>query len=233
MSDLAPPTTRRERLRAQTLQEIRGHAYDQMLVSGAPAVSLNGIAKAMGMSQPAMYRYVASRDGLLAMLVTESYEDFADALAQAADQTRRRVPQHRLRAVLDAGRQWALAQPHRYRLVFGSTYGTGTLDSERIVPASHRSMQVLVGAIRDAHRPGAPLPKVDAVLRKELIAWSASSGDAEAVDPELLAFCLSTWIRVHGAISIEIEGTFAQMHLDPARLYNAEVDNVVTQLSPA
>ncbi|MBV9196372.1 MAG: helix-turn-helix transcriptional regulator, partial [Solirubrobacterales bacterium] len=54
--------SRRERLRAQTLAEIREHAYAQIAQGGPAALSLNGIAKAMGMSGPALYRYFSSRD---------------------------------------------------------------------------------------------------------------------------------------------------------------------------
>src|SRR3954465_12366419 len=107
--------SRRERLRAEALQDIRRHGYEQIAQGGPTALSLNGIAKAMGMSGPAMYRYFASRDALLATLVTESYEDLADALTGAADEARRRAPEGRLRAVAHAFRDWALAQPHRYR----------------------------------------------------------------------------------------------------------------------
>ena len=78
-----PSTTapsRRERLRAQTLAEIRKHGFAQLAEGGPAALSLTGIAKAMGMSGPALYRYFASRDDLLVALVEESYEDLAGTL---------------------------------------------------------------------------------------------------------------------------------------------------------
>src|SRR3954449_3376359 len=76
--------SRRERLRAEALQDIPRHGYEQIAQGGPTALSLNGIAKAMGMSGPALYRYFASRDELLATLVTESFEDLAQALEAAA-----------------------------------------------------------------------------------------------------------------------------------------------------
>ena len=118
MSQAAAPS-RRARLRAQTLSEIREHGYAQIAEGGPTALSLNGIAKAMGMSGAAMYRYFASRDELLTTLVTESYEDLAERLEQVAHRARRRAPESRLRAALQGLRDWALAHPHRYRLVFG------------------------------------------------------------------------------------------------------------------
>src|ERR1700704_232657 len=70
--------SRRDRLRAQTLAEIREHGVAQLAEGGPAALSLTGIAKAMGMSGPALYRYFASRDDLLVALVEESYEDLSD-----------------------------------------------------------------------------------------------------------------------------------------------------------
>lgn len=222
--------TRRDRVRARALREIREHAYAQIAAGGPTALSLNGIAKAMGMSGPAMYRYFTARDELLATLVTESYEGLADALDEAAEVTRRRSPESRLRAVLDAARQWAIAQPHRYRLVFGSTYGSGRLDPDRIVPASHRSMSTLLHAMRDLQSPDARLPEVDTSLRRQLIAWNADRGDDVELDPGLLALGIATWTRANGVISLEIEGAFDQMGLDPARIYRQEVGEIVARL---
>ena len=77
--------TRRERLRAQTLAEIREHALAQLAQGGPEALSLNAIARTMRMSGPALYRYFASREDLLVALVTDSYDDLASAVEAAAE----------------------------------------------------------------------------------------------------------------------------------------------------
>jgi AcrR family transcriptional regulator len=213
--------SRRERLRAQTLIEIREHGYAQIAAGGPSALSLNGIAKAMGMSGPAMYRYVASRDELLATLVTESYEDLAGALAEAAHAARRRAAEGRLRAIADAFRAWAQAAPHRYRLVFGSASGSGALDPDRIIPAAHRAMGTILTAVADLDL-GAPVP--DAVLRRELAAWAERRSEEEAPPASVLLRGMQAWTRLHGLVSLEIEGFFAQVGVDPDRLYAAETD---------
>ena len=225
-STLAP--SRRERLRAQTLAEIREHGYAQIAEGGPTALSLNGIAKAMGMSGPAMYRYFASRDELLATLVTESYEELADTLTEAAEQARRRAPEGRLRAVVEAYRGWAQAHPHRYRLVFGSTYGSGALDPERVIPAAHRSMAVVLVALAElAPATGAPAVR-DPTLKRELADWGDAPGDAPLA-PGVLLLGLVGWTRMHGIVSLEIEGVFDQLGVDPARLYKTEIDHLIAQ----
>ncbi|WP_354701679.1 putative HTH-type transcriptional regulator [Paraconexibacter sp. AEG42_29] len=231
MAPTSAPPSRRDRLRAAALAEIREHGYAQIAAGGPAELSLNGIAKAMGMSGPAMYRYFASRDELLATLVTESYEELADALVHAAATTRRRGPDGRLRAATAAYRNWALAQPHRYRLMFGSTYGSGALAPERVIPASQRSMGVLLAGIA-AIGPPEDAPAVpDATLRRDLVAWGTASGTPHAAG--ILALGVVAWTRLHGIVSLEVEGVFAQMAIDPARLYRAEVDRLVAERSGA
>lgn len=226
VSTSAAPS-RRERLRAEALAEIREHAYAQIAAGGPTALSLNGIAKAMGMSGPGMYRYFPSRDALLTTLVTESHEAVADALEGAFAQAARRTPAGRVRAVLHAYRAWAVASPHRYRLVYGSTYGAGALDPERIVPAAQRSMAVFLDALAGLASTPAPRVSTDAALARQLAAWDASRTGGAARDPQVLRAGVLAWTRLHGVISLEIEGDFAQMGLDPVRLYDAEIDELL------
>jgi AcrR family transcriptional regulator len=76
--------TRRDRLRAQTLAEIRAHGLRQVDEGGTSALSLSAIAKEMGMTPPALYRYVASRDELRGALVTGAYAELTAELRRVA-----------------------------------------------------------------------------------------------------------------------------------------------------
>ena len=221
------PPTRRDRLRAEALDEIRRHGYAQIAVGGPTALSLNGIAKAMGMSGPAMYRYFASRDELLVTLVTESFEDLAQTLEAAAAAAQDAPPEQRLRAALNAYRGWARANPHRYRLVFGSTYGSGELDPDRIIPAAGRSMAVLLAALADLN-PDTPAPTVDSpALRREIRRWGKVRAGGQVSDPGVLLLGLLAWSRAHGIVSLEIEGFYEQVGVDPELLYDAEIEQLI------
>ncbi|MFE4211033.1 TetR/AcrR family transcriptional regulator, partial [Streptomyces goshikiensis] len=64
-STKTPRETPRERYRQQVREEVKEKAWQQIAGSGASALSLNAIAKQMGMSGPALYRYFANRDELI------------------------------------------------------------------------------------------------------------------------------------------------------------------------
>src|SRR3954469_24601119 len=146
MSEPEAPT-RRERVRQQTVAEIRALALAQVDDHGAEALSLNAIAKAMGMSGPALYRYFASREDLLATLVTESYAQLTAAVQAAAQHAARRAPARRLGAIIAGYREWALAHPRRYALLFGPR-PDGFADPAEGIAAINDAMVALLDALR-------------------------------------------------------------------------------------
>ncbi|PYC69045.1 TetR family transcriptional regulator [Streptomyces tateyamensis] len=107
-------STPRERYRAQVQEEIKQHAWEQIASAGASALSLNAIAKQMGMSGPALYRYFANRDDLITALIRDAYRSLADTFRTAAH------ADGDLPALAHALRTWALADPHRYLLLYGT-----------------------------------------------------------------------------------------------------------------
>jgi AcrR family transcriptional regulator len=226
-----PPTTalsRRERIRADTRAEICEHGLAQVAEGGPGALSLTGIAKTMGMSGPALYRYFASRDDLLVALAEASWADIADTLTEVAKRARSATPEERLRALLNGTRQWALSQPHRYRLVFGSSYGSGQLDPDHIVPPSQRAMETVLAALSELGPTEQAATVSDSGLRRELVNWG-NGVEGSPHDPRVLFLGLLAWTRIHGVISLEIEGFFEQIGIEPARMFKAEVDHLVAQ----
>ena len=111
-----------------------------------------------GVSGPALYRYFASRDELLTELIIDAYDDLAQALRAAAEQHAGMRPRARFEALARAYRSWALAQPHRYRLLFGPPLPGYDAHAQRLVEAAQASMKVLLGVLREAGDPTATPP---------------------------------------------------------------------------
>jgi hypothetical protein len=177
-------------------------------------------------------RRAANRRGKWAR---EVYDDLADTLEAAAEAARRRAPAARLRALAAAYREWALAHPHRYRLVFSSTYGSGRLAPERTIPAAHRSMVTFLEAIAALSPASGAAAGPRTALHRELVRWAGSrGGDGGGHMPaSALHLGIVAWTRLHGVVSLEIEGSFAPMGVDPALLYASEVDQLVAQAEAA
>jgi AcrR family transcriptional regulator len=218
----AAAPTRRERQRQETLAEIKARAMDQVAEGGAGSVSLNAIARAMGMSPAALYRYFASRDALLAELVVEAYGSLADVLQQAADG----APgdgEARLVAVARAYRDWALAHPNSYLLIFQTSSGSGLdLDPDRTVAAAQRGMDVFLNALTGAAADEQLSPELAGQVR----AWGQRSQTPDLSAGQFYLGLLA-WTRLHGLISLELGHHLASTGVDPALLYEAEVQSLV------
>ena len=159
----------------QVRAAVKRVALAQLESGGPAAVALNAIARELGVCGPALYRYFSNRDALLTALVFDAYEDLAAALEPSTD----------LESFARAYREWALAQPHRYRLLF----------SRPVAGLRRRTSP------RWSRPPSA--------------AWRSS---LRFVDEER---AVTLWSRAHGHVSLEIEGNFASMGLDPEALYRS------------
>ncbi|MER5931731.1 TetR/AcrR family transcriptional regulator [Streptomyces sp. NPDC002054] len=136
-------TTPRERYRNQVRAEIKQLAWEQIAADGASALSLNAIAKKMGMSGPALYRYFAGRDELITELIRDAYRGLADAFGGAAEEGAS------LADLARTWRRWALADPQRYFLIYGTPV-PGYEAPEEITKIASEIMAVLLAACAQA-----------------------------------------------------------------------------------
>ncbi len=151
--------TMRDRDHAQVRAEVKQAALRQLAESGPAGLSVSAIAKELGRSQPALYRYFASRGELLTDLVIDAYHDLTDALRAAISDAPSHDPHARFEALARGYRSWALAQPHRYRLLFGPPLPRHDAHAQRLVAASHAAMNLLLGVLCELrHRTTAPPP---------------------------------------------------------------------------
>jgi len=222
------PPDRRARLRAWTREEIKAAALRRLAEHGAEGLSLNAIAKELGMTGPALYRYVTSRDELLADLVVDAWEELADALERAAEENAGASAAKRLGAIGLAYRAWATAEPHRYRLAVQTRLGSGELAPERVIPAAQRAMAVILDAIEGLPKARKPKLEPPADLRAELDSWTQRV-DGQQLPPAILLRGVVFWSRLHGLISLELDRHLASMQLDPELLYRAELAELGAQ----
>ncbi|MEU6559638.1 TetR/AcrR family transcriptional regulator [Nocardia nova] len=226
-------STPRSRARARTMDEIVRIGRDHLAVHGAAALSLRAVARDLGVVSSAVYRYVRSRDELLTMLVVDGYTELADvvdaALAGAPDDGATR-----LRVLAHAVRDWALAEPARYGLLFGTPVpGYDAPAQETVVPGT-RVIVALLGIVETACRTGELTdPGGDAAVPPEL------GADIARICAELglripewaMARTLTVWTGLFGAVSFDVFDMYgAQTFTDRSQVFDIHLDNLVTIL---
>ncbi|TDU73689.1 TetR/AcrR family transcriptional regulator [Streptomyces sp. KS 21] len=210
MGDAASTTTPRERYRKQVRSEIKERAWEQIATAGTSALSLNGIARLMGLSGAGLYRYFTSRDELLTELVHDAYQSLVGTLRAATAQG-----EGDLVGLGQALRLWALDDPQRYFLVYGPPV-PGYRSPADIAALAAEIMEILVDACADVPDSPATTPEVP------LDGPGRCAGRTGTASAQCLAISFRT--RLHGVLSLELSGHFAGMECDPALLYQAELD---------
>ncbi|MEU9520798.1 TetR/AcrR family transcriptional regulator [Streptomyces sp. NPDC048224] len=211
----ARTSTPRERYRTQVRAEIKEHAWEQIATAGASALSLNAIAKRMGMSGPALYRYFDGRDELITELIRDAYRSQADTFRAAAEAGADAA------ALAHALRAWALDDPQRYFLIHGTPV-PGYHAPGDITEIAAETMAVIVDACAALPRREGDADAVDAHLDTHR-QWAGE----RAADPAALHRALSFWTRLHGVLSLELAGQFTGMGFDPALLFDAELKDLL------
>ncbi|HEX4283095.1 MAG TPA: TetR-like C-terminal domain-containing protein [Solirubrobacteraceae bacterium] len=75
--------------------------------------------------------------------------------------------------------------------------------------------------------PSPQAEKLPKSLTRQLREW-ALRHERDPGDPEALYRGVITWTRLHGFVSLEIEGAFASMGIDADTAFHREVDALAT-----
>ncbi|MFB4279061.1 WHG domain-containing protein [Nonomuraea sp. MTCD27] len=223
-------STPRQRYREQVRSEIKQAALAQIGAGGAAALSLNAVARHLGMTGPAIYKYFESRDSLLTELILDGFGEVAAAVrAEVPAEGSGGEPRERLHALARAFFSWVVAHPHLFHLLAGTPS-----PGYRAPPESVRQAREVLGPFLPVFGRGRCGPAA-APLREELLRWVDETPDvAEWVrayapdgDPgTALTGTVMVWTRLQGILSLEVQGQFTGMGHRAATLLTAEMDSL-------
>ncbi|MFD5699231.1 TetR/AcrR family transcriptional regulator [Streptomyces lasiicapitis] len=224
---------RRERLRAETTAEIKEVALALMASGGPDAITLRAIAREMGMTANAIYGYFATRDDLVSTLIDDVYTALADAVDAAWQASSGKDAATRIHAWADAFRDWALAHPEGFRLIYGDPVpGYQAPPGGPAPDAARRVCTGLAGLAAEAW------PWAEPLYADSDFTWSDfDTGLLDKVRPAFpglppaaVALALRIWGRLHGLVSLEIYGHLRGQTPSPEKLFHEELAQLVRAL---
>ena len=234
MGTTAPPAgSRRERAREATTAEIKETARNLLVGSGPEAVTLRAIAREMGMSAPALYRYFASHEELLEAVREDVLAEITHALEAARDAAGDE-PVERLLGACRAFRRWSLEHPREFQLVFASAGEPPPLErSPEECVGDLAFGAVFLGIFVEIwqRRPFLAPSESDlpAPLVSQLRVFSAAVGDVLPLGA--LAAWLAGWVRLFGAVTLEVFGHLGFALTDPEPMFEAMLADMRRLLS--
>jgi len=226
----AMPLSRRTRLRQETVAEIKALARKQLDEQGAGALSLRAIARQMGMASSALYRYFASQDDLISALCVAAYESLADALTTAGESEPPADHARRWWAICHAWRQWSLANPPGFALIFGTPAPGFHAATQATGPAAARAISVPFQAYAAAVQSGAADPdctQVPATLEIGELLRDLLDRAAPDYAPRLAGIALNAWASTLGYLTAEIFGSLPHLVTDTDEMFRAHVRTVM------
>jgi|HigsolmetaAR206D_1030411.scaffolds.fasta_scaffold01741_4 AcrR family transcriptional regulator len=249
---MAAALSRRDRLRAATVAEIKEIARRYLVADGPSAISLRAIARDMGMSAPSLYRYFPSLDTLITELTADAYDSVRSAMEVARDATPADDTLGRLVAVSRAFRQWAVAHPAEFSLAFGTpppgrdmTYTKQQKPDDGAADPNLRAMQACgeagtrFGAVFAqlfielwTRRPF-PTPAREEIPPRLRVQLGALAEELGGVLPMPAVFVyLSCWTQLYGMVALEVFGHQRWALTDAEPLFEAELAAMIRRLDP-
>jgi len=213
------------------LQEaIKDTAWKQIAEFGAPALSLRAIARELGITAPAIYGYFSSRDELVTALIIDAYTSFGDSQIAARDALPATDLTGRMTAIGIAYRNWALAYPQRYQLIFGTPIPGYEAPVERVLPSGARSLSPLASVVEALRLSGKlradDFPEIQDEYKAAFEVWQTYGGNVDVLS---LSVAVLIWARVHGIVSLEISGNMPPFGVTGDALYRYELDALEKQ----
>jgi AcrR family transcriptional regulator len=233
--------SRRDRLRAATIDEIISTARRLLVKDGSAAVSLRAIAREMGMTAPGLYRYFGNHEELVRYLCASIFTELGNDIHLAIEAAEPPAgltadPRDLMRAKLTVKmvaacrefRRWALNHRGEFAMVFGVPLPG--LDDSRYDIADECAL-AFAGTffalfLELWHKTPFPVPgdeQIDPGLRGQLGRYRAGlaaifPGGADLPLGVLLTF-LRCWTVLYGAVAMEVFGHMRFALEDPAPMF--------------
>lgn len=210
---MSAPARTREAQREATYAEIV--ATSRALLAAGEELSLRALAGRMGVTAPALYRYVASYQELVDLVAFEVDKAATEQFAQAASAAPDDDPAARLVIAVVAFRRWALANPREFSLCFANPIADSNCLRRELVTANssgHFMTDLLFEVWQKYDFPVPDLddldPAVAEALRDPLI--PAKVERIPDGSGGLLWIYMSSWAALYGVVTLEVFG-----HMDP------------------
>lgn len=207
--------------------EIKAVANRQLAEEGIAGLSLRGIARELGITAPAIYNYFPRLEDLITALTVDAFNSLAEAMDAAEAAVDSHQPYDNIMALCLAYREWAIAHPTVFQLLYGSPIPGYRAPADVTLPLGRRPFMPLFRWFIRAYQSGAlvvpdayqPLPPA---LSEGIASWRKMSGID--MPDALLVLLMSGWARIHGAVLLELFGHLQPLLGSVEAFYRCELD---------
>lgn len=234
---MATKQTPRALAREKTTASIIEEGRRQLAEHGAAGLSLRSVARELGMVSSAVYRYVASRDELLTLLIVEAYSSLGEAVEASVESSKGDAPLERWVQAAHQIRDWALAQPHEYFLLYGTPV-PGYAAPEITATSGTRASRALISITTEAKATKQLKRKRATIAMSENLVDDFAAlrpliDDGEALSDDLMLATLTAWTQLFGLLSFELSNQTRGIVVNHRDLFEASARLMAEQIGLA
>lgn len=200
------------------------------LLADGQEVSLRAVARSLGVTAPALYRYAASHEDLVRMVAVAIDADVGDRIGAAAAA----YPDDPAAAIIAAAvefRRWALSSRREFSLVF-TNVDVSCIEELHAKATTGMTFSALLAQVWERYR--FPIPRLDEMdpSLAEIMLDPMLPADLTALPDEMrgLVWVLQqAWSRLYGTVTLEVFE-----HIDPRMVEQGHLfrSMVVDQAGP-
>jgi AcrR family transcriptional regulator len=225
--------SRRQQQHAQIRAEVKAIARQQMAAQGTAALSLRAIAREMGLTAQALYRYFPSRDDLITALIVDAFTAHGVAVQHAVASVPPDDIAGRLWAFIDAYRAWALDNPLDYQLIYGNPIPEYHAPDDVTGPVAAQATAIGFVTLQEALDRGVLLPPASYralpdPLQAALI--TPETLDGHPVSPTVMYLGAMAWATMQGLIMLELFGHIQSIIREPGLFYRHQMADLLQRI---
>lgn len=223
-----PKPTRRERQRQATLDEIV--AVSRKLLPEPNGLSLRAVALQMGITAPALYRYVSNYQDLVHLIAADIDAENARLLASARDTQPDTDPAAQIVCTSIAFRSWALAHRAEFGLVFANPVTAGSVGHEAEIMEQQTGLVFTELLARLWKKYQFPIPAVEDLdpAVRDILDDPVIPARVDTIPPEakgLLWLFIRSWAALYGTLTLEVFGHCDQRIIASGSLFRAMLED--------
>jgi AcrR family transcriptional regulator len=210
---------------AATAARIVAAARDLLVRHGE--VTLRAVARELGLTAPALYRYAPSHEDLVRIVALSIDADVAERITRAAERQPADDPAARIVAAAVEFRRWALENRHEFSLVF-TNVDVDCIDELQSEASTGMTFSELLFALWAERQ--FPIPRLEdldpglaTILRDPMV-----PADLSGVPDEMrgLIWVLErAWSRLYGTVTLEVFRHIDPRIVEEAHLFRAMIED--------
>jgi AcrR family transcriptional regulator len=225
------PRIRHEENHLHTANAIKAAAREEMKASGTAGLTLRGIARRMHITAPAVYNYYPRLEDLITALIVDAFNDLADAMQAAGQSVTSATWAPKIKATILAYRQWAVAHPVEFQLIYGNPIPGYAAPPEVTAPLANRPFTILYGYFYEALKAWEmSIPPEYRSTPPNIKAYitDANRSLGAQFQPDLFYLLVVGWSRIHGIVMLELFNHLQPVVGKPEEFYLHEVTALMT-----